>query len=106
MEDYKYRGLSGVSYISFTRFFFDALQSNQTYAPCIVDARIPGMGNIWKAGASSIVGGALAAAIGLGWREGTKGAILLRNCNLKLVATEECDQWARFRCFSSVPRGE
>ena len=106
LDDYKYRGLSGVSWINYARFFFDALKSDQRYSGLIADAKIPGIGGIRKAGASSAVGAALAATVGIGWWKGTGGAILLKDCPIQLITIGEHDRWARIRCFFPVPEAK
>jgi hypothetical protein len=106
LEKYKFRGISGISYVNFAKFFFDVIRLNPGSSNLIVDANIPGATSSRLAGASTAVGGVLKAAIGLGWRQGTGGAILLKNCPIELVTIEEYDQWAKIRFFFAVPQAK
>jgi hypothetical protein len=106
LSDYKFRGISGISYINFAKFFSDVIRLNREDSNLVVDAEIPSATSSRLAGASTAIGGVLAAAIGLGWRKGTGGAILLKNCPIELITIGEYDQWAKIRCLFRVPQAK
>lgn len=106
LDDYKYRGLSGVSNINFGRFYFDVLRSDPSNGKFVVGSDLPSMGDIRKAGVSSIVGGAVAKIVGVGWFKGTGGAILLKDCPIRAIAIGEYDAWAKIKYFFALPKGK
>ena len=108
IEDYKYKGLIGISYIDIPRLVLDILKSDERYSSLVTEVNIPNISGIKKSAVSDIAGGILAGTVGIGWGSRTGGSIMLSGSPVKAVIFEEMDKGMGeyIRLIFQVPNGK
>lgn len=89
---------------SFGEYFYRTLNEDENYRRYLDNLVLPSEKAKRKAKASSVVGGALAATLGIGWRSQTGRGIIFKDCPISFASLFDSGK-VRFHLQTSYQRG-